>query len=119
MVLQALESVRMVLNITSGKATGKEIDADILERIMLEIEERISRRPFKPPSVSDDTSLTTQHCPDDSHNDSINKSEQRIAVGRSRETEQLVDLLGKILQQVCKYFNVTLFHSKVSCMCIL
>lgn len=101
-VHKALEAVRMVLNITSGKATGKEIDADILERIMLEIEERISRRPFKPPSVSDDTSLTTQHCPDDSHNDSINKSEQRIAVGRSRETEQLVDLLGKILQQIVK-----------------
>lgn len=101
-VHKALEAVRMVLNITSGKATGKEIDADILERIMLEIEERISRRPFKPPSVSDDTSLTTQHCPDDSHNDSINESEQRIAVGRSRETEQLVELLGKILQQIVK-----------------
>lgn len=111
MVLQALEAVRMVLNITSGKATGKEIDADILERIMLEIEEQISRRPFKPPSVLDDTSLTT-------HNDSINNSEQRIAVGRSRETEQLVELLGKILQQVCKYFNFALFHSKVSCTCI-
>ncbi|KAJ6926332.1 tetratricopeptide repeat protein 27 [Populus alba x Populus x berolinensis] len=101
-VHKALEAVRMVLNITSGKATGKEIDADILERIMLEIEERISRRPFKPPSVSDDTSLTTQHCPDDSHNDSINEAEQRIAVGRSRETEQLVELLGKILQQIVK-----------------
>lgn len=101
-VHKALEAVRMVLNITSGKATGKEIDADILERIMLEIEERISRRPFKPPSVSDDTSLTTQHCPDDSHNDSINESEQRIAVGRSRETAQLVELLGKILQQIVK-----------------
>ncbi|KAL9392151.1 hypothetical protein Peur_016071 [Populus x canadensis] len=101
-VHKALEAVRMVLNITSGKATGKEIDADILERIMLEIEERISRRPFKPPNVSDDTSLTTQHCPDDSHNDSINESEQRIAVGRSRETEQLVELLGKILQQIVK-----------------
>lgn len=101
-VHKALEAVRMVLNITSGKATGKEIDADLLERIMLEIEERISRRPFKPPSVSDDTSLTTQHCPDDSHNDSINESEQRISVGRSRETEQLVDLLGKILQQIVK-----------------
>uniref|UniRef100_A0A6N2LES6 Uncharacterized protein n=1 Tax=Salix viminalis TaxID=40686 RepID=A0A6N2LES6_SALVM len=94
-VHKALEAVRMVLNITSGKATGKEIDADILERIMLEIEEQISRRPFKPPSVSDDTSLTT-------HNDSINNSEQRIAVGRSRETEQLVELLGKILQQIVK-----------------
>lgn len=101
-VHKALEAVRMVLNITSGKATGNEIDADILERIMLEIEERISRRPFKPPSVSDDTSLTTQHCPDDSHNDSINEAEQRIAVGRSRETEQLVELLGKILQQIVK-----------------
>ncbi|KAH8511472.1 hypothetical protein H0E87_008876 [Populus deltoides] len=101
-VHKALEAVRMVLNITSGKATGKEIDADILERIMLEIEERISRRPFKPPSVSDDASLTTQHCPDDSHNDSLNESEQRIAVGRSRETAQLVELLGKILQQIVK-----------------
>lgn len=101
-VHKALEAVRMVLNITSGKATGNEIDADILERIMLEIEERISRRPFKPPSVSDDTSLTTQHCPDDSHNDSINESEQRIAVGKARETEQLVELLGKILQQIVK-----------------
>ncbi|CAK7338879.1 unnamed protein product [Dovyalis caffra] len=101
-VVNALEAVQMVLHITSGKVTGKEIDADLLERVMLEVEERASSRPFTSPSVSDDTFLTTQPCPDDSHNDSINKLEQRIAVGRSRETEQLVELFGKILQQIVK-----------------
>ncbi|XP_050223386.1 uncharacterized protein LOC126673331 [Mercurialis annua] len=80
-VRQALEAIQMVLQLTSCK----QADAVLLERIMLEIEGRASNR-----------RSTGQTCFDDS------QSVSEIQAGWSRESEQLVELLGKILQQIIK-----------------
>ncbi|EEF35796.1 conserved hypothetical protein [Ricinus communis] len=91
-VRQALEAIQMVLHITSCK----QVDADLLERIMLEIEGRASSRHSIYLPATGDTNSTNQTCFDDSQNDS------EVQAGWSRETEQLVELFGKILQQIIK-----------------
>lgn len=84
----------MVLEISSNKS----VDAELLEKLMVEVEKRASI------CLSTSTAVThnynSQVCPDDSqivpHNELCAKS----GVERSRETEQLLDCIGKVLQQV-------------------
>lgn len=89
----------MILHITNCR----QADAKLLERIMLEMERGASSRTSSH-SMTRDNHSTNQTCFSDFHDDSINDSETQVEW--SRETEQLVELLGKILQQVCVFFYV-------------
>ncbi|CAI0460139.1 unnamed protein product [Linum tenue] len=84
-IWKALEAVQRVTDITSCK----RIDVVLLERIMEEMERRTSKRPLS----NEDNELTSQI------GDSVCSSE---AEGKSRETLQLLELLGKILQKIVK-----------------
>ncbi|KAJ4828794.1 hypothetical protein Tsubulata_010806 [Turnera subulata] len=88
---QALEALQMVLNITRCK----QIDAALLGRIMLEVESGHSVWP-----VTTDQGFGCQTCPSDSSDDPVKKSDLQVA--KSHESEKLVELLGKILQQIVK-----------------
>uniref|UniRef100_A0A2P2K890 Uncharacterized protein n=1 Tax=Rhizophora mucronata TaxID=61149 RepID=A0A2P2K890_RHIMU len=92
-IQQALEAVKMVLQLSNSK----RIDVALLGRIMQEIEARASSRDFICLAVTDDCSSS---CMDVNHNGSIDESESKG--GRPRETEQLIELLGKILQQIVR-----------------
>ncbi|KAK1437672.1 hypothetical protein QVD17_03468 [Tagetes erecta] len=71
----ALEATQKVLSLTNNK----RYDVKLLDDIMLEIEGR-----------------------NNDHVDSIVNSVGELELERSRETEQLTDLIGKILQQIAK-----------------
>ncbi|KAL8491911.1 hypothetical protein ACS0TY_023490 [Phlomoides rotata] len=77
---QALEAVQKVLDISKKK----RIDSELLERIMLEIEGRLS------------IGLSQSHIPT---NDINETKGLEIDSARSRETEHLIELLGNILKQ--------------------
>ncbi|VVA28890.1 PREDICTED: tetratricopeptide repeat [Prunus dulcis] len=76
---QGLEAARMVLDITNNK----RIDAELLERIVAEVEIRASHTT---PDMTDEDKCSTE-------------------VGQSRETEHLVEFLGKVLQQIVRSGN--------------
>lgn len=88
----------MVLEISSNK----RVDAELLEKIMAEVEKRASI------SLSTSTAMTdnnnSQVCPDDSQIVPHNELYAESGVERSRETEHLLDSIGKVLQQVA--FNL-------------
>ncbi|KAK1325099.1 hypothetical protein QJS10_CPA01g00478 [Acorus calamus] len=98
---QALEATKMVMDLTSSK----RIDADLLDRVMVKVEEKCLR----PPNY---TSLKTV----EDHNPSVQSlpatvlsNESRDVSGdtendmeSSRETELLVDILGGIFQQIIR-----------------
>lgn len=87
----------MVLNLTNYK----RIDVELLERIFLDLEERTSARESTAPSeIGTDTSAN-QACPADSREDFVSPSAYTEDYS-SQESEYLVGLLGKVLQQVCK-----------------
>jgi len=85
----------MVLNMTNSK----RVDAELLGKITEEIEKRAGNSTNQSQSPDSDTELG---------NDSGCTDPQ---AGRLRQTEHLVDSLGKILQQVCYFFLITLFIS--------
>ncbi|KAK8613292.1 hypothetical protein V6N13_101059 [Hibiscus sabdariffa] len=92
---QALEAIKMVLNMTKNKRT----DVELLEKIMQYLEERTSVRL---PAVNnvDDLSIQTSS---DSLVDSVNPSgNAEQTAGQLRENEHLVEFLGKILQQIVR-----------------
>ncbi|GAV61758.1 TPR_11 domain-containing protein [Cephalotus follicularis] len=98
-VVQALEAIQMVLEITSNK----RIDVELLERIMLEMERRTSTKHFVPFTVTNDHNGTRHTGSTDSSVDFLNESENaEVMVGRSRETGHLMELLGKVLQQIVR-----------------
>ncbi|PQQ16533.1 tetratricopeptide repeat protein 27 homolog [Prunus yedoensis var. nudiflora] len=76
---QGLEAARMVLDITNNK----RIDAELLERIVAEVEIRAAHTT---PDMTDEDNCPTE-------------------VGKSRETEHLVEFLGKVLQQIVRSGN--------------
>jgi hypothetical protein len=77
--------------------SNKRIDAELLKRIMIEVENRSS--PVQSGSHPNDDSSTDQDC--------LNESAYaESGMGRSHETEYLVELLGKVLQRVCKSFMI-------------
>lgn len=89
----------MVLEMTSNK----RVDAELLERIMEEVEKGISVSLF---STSIDDQNNQVHL--DSSIDPENESTVESGEGRSHETEQLVNFLGKVLQQVHKLSSLFL-----------
>ncbi|KAA0032517.1 tetratricopeptide repeat protein 27-like protein [Cucumis melo var. makuwa] len=72
---QALEAVQQVADMTNNK----RVDAELLERIMQEVERRASN----------------------SHSES-NYHEADLAVEKSRETDHMVELIGKVLRQIVR-----------------
>lgn len=71
----ALDATQKVLSMTNNK----RIDVKLLEKIMIEIEGKNS-----------------------DHVDSVVNGVGELGLERSRETEQLMDLIGKVLQQIAK-----------------
>lgn len=106
-VLQALEAVQMVLNMTSNK----RIDTELLERIMRELEGRALTMHSEGAVATNNYINANLAYPTDSPVESVNESaSEESIVGRSQETEHLMQLFGKILQRVCKFFS----HSHTS-----
>jgi len=77
----------MILDMTNNKV----VDSELLERITTELEKRVSTSNV-PPLITENEPKADQFCVVDSGSVSI--------AGRSRETEQLLLFLGKVLQQV-------------------
>lgn len=100
----------MVLEITKNK----RIDAELLEKIVTEMEERASASPST--KINDQNDQVSSY---ESTIDTVNESTGESVDGRLREIEQLVDFLGKVLRQV--YINLTtLFYaSLVELFCVL
>ncbi|KAK3205795.1 hypothetical protein Dsin_019841 [Dipteronia sinensis] len=105
-ISQALEAVQMVLKITNNK----RIDAELLERIMLDLEGRIAPRHSESSATANSYDSAKQNIygsakqgvPADSPVESVNGSaHEESTMGRSRP-EHLVEFLGKILQQIVR-----------------
>lgn len=91
---------------------NKRIDAEILKRIMIEVERRASTDHSRSPMTTNDDNCADQSCTDDCGVDGLNESRHADSgLGRSRETEYLVEFLGKVLRRVCKFFMVILLLS--------
>lgn len=86
----------MVLNMTKNK----RIDTVLLERITNEVEKRLSTSNFVPPVTTDNKANTDQICTVDSGSEPQEQVSGLHVAGRTRETEQLISLLGNVLQQV-------------------
>ncbi|GAB4853470.1 hypothetical protein Ancab_017660 [Ancistrocladus abbreviatus] len=82
---QAMEAVRMVLALTSNK----RFDTELVERILLEMERKASSQDSSSPDTADDKNYNNQT--------SIGYEE-----AKSLGTEHLMELLGKILQQIVR-----------------
>ncbi|XVF70707.1 hypothetical protein PTKIN_Ptkin11bG0184200 [Pterospermum kingtungense] len=76
-ISQALDAVKMVLNLTNSK----RVDVELLERIMQYLEERAS---VEVSAVTNDDDLSNQ------------------TAGNLRENEHLMEFMGRILQQILK-----------------
>ncbi|XP_047310517.1 tetratricopeptide repeat protein 27 [Impatiens glandulifera] len=89
---QALEAVEKVVDITNNK----RIDTVILERIMSEVEGLV----LTDNSQSDDVNHIGHISSDANDSSEPSKSETGLAI--TRETDHLVDLIGKILQKIVR-----------------
>ncbi|KAL5745319.1 hypothetical protein ACOSP7_026465 [Xanthoceras sorbifolium] len=97
-ISQALEALQMVLNLTKNK----RIDAELLKRIMLDLEGRVSPRHSESSASTNNHDSAKQAVPADSPVESVNGSaHEESTMGRSRP-EHLMELLGKILQQIVR-----------------
>ncbi|XP_059640826.1 uncharacterized protein LOC132282985 [Cornus florida] len=95
---QALEAIQMVLDMTNNK----RIDTELLERIMLEIEGRALTRSHSYMSTDEhnDTNQiqlaeTVVNCVDE-------PTDSEVGMAKTRETDHLVEVLGKILRQIVR-----------------
>ncbi|XVE98988.1 hypothetical protein REPUB_Repub03eG0157200 [Reevesia pubescens] len=93
-ISQALEAIKMVLNMTNYK----RIDVELLERIMRYLEERTSVRQS---AVTNDDDFSNQSDPD-SLVYSVNAANAEQTVGKLRENEHLLEFFGKIIQQILR-----------------
>ncbi|XP_061998164.1 uncharacterized protein LOC133715625 isoform X2 [Rosa rugosa] len=89
-VAQALEAARKVLDLTNNK----RIDAELLERIMTEVESMASPTNSSMTDVEDNFLV-------------CGTTNAASEVGKSREAEHLVEFLGKVLQQIVRSGNGT------------
>lgn len=85
----------MILNMSNNK----RVDCELLERITKEVEKRLSTSNV-PPLITDNKPKTDQFCIVDPGSENQEQVSGASITGRSRETEQLLLLLGKVLQQV-------------------
>ncbi|ESW10241.1 hypothetical protein PHAVU_009G192300 [Phaseolus vulgaris] len=96
-ISQALEGVQMVLDITNNK----RVDSELLERITEQVEKRLLSCNM-PPLISDNMPKTDELCIVDTGAEYEMEVRGASVAGRSREAEQLLFLLGKVLQQIVK-----------------
>ncbi|KAL2347131.1 hypothetical protein Fmac_001131 [Flemingia macrophylla] len=96
-ISQALEGVQMILDITNNK----RVDLELLERITSEVEKRLSTSNV-PPLINGNAPKTDQFCIIDTGSEYQEQVSGGSVAARSRETEQLLFLLGKVLQQIVK-----------------
>lgn len=97
---QALEATKMVLDMTSNKRT----DAQFLERMMLEIEERARTSHSQLDLGTGDHKDTNQTLSVNSHIGTASGSTDPEAVlVKTQETDRLLESLGKILRQVTNF----------------
>ncbi|KAK4256860.1 hypothetical protein QN277_006527 [Acacia crassicarpa] len=94
-ISQALEGAQMVLVISNNK----RVDTELLERIMREVERRVSISQSVSPVTPNNEHSGHR---DDSDSEIYDQGSDVSPERRSRETEQLVLLLGKVLQQIVK-----------------
>ncbi|KAK7316881.1 hypothetical protein RJT34_00661 [Clitoria ternatea] len=92
-ISQALEGVQMVLDMTNNK----RVDTELLERITSEVEKRLSTS-----FITDNKPETDEFCTVDSESKHQDKVSGTSITGRSHETEHLLMLLGKVLQQIVR-----------------
>ncbi|KAI4336436.1 hypothetical protein L6164_014965 [Bauhinia variegata] len=97
-ISQALEGVQTVLELTNNK----RVDTELLERIMAEVERRVSPSISVSPVTSDNLHGRDSSCFAESESEPIEQGSGLSIAGRSRETEQLIFLLGKVLQQIVR-----------------
>ncbi|KAF5942686.1 hypothetical protein HYC85_020328 [Camellia sinensis] len=96
---QALEATKKVLDMTSNKRS----DSQFLERMMLEIEGRSLTKHSHSHLATNDHNYTDQICPADSDVTCANEStDSEVRLAEIRETDYLVEFLGKILQQIVR-----------------
>ncbi|KAK7410960.1 hypothetical protein VNO78_02233 [Psophocarpus tetragonolobus] len=93
-ISQALEAVQMILDMTNNK----RVDSELLERIIKEVEKQLSTSNV----ISDNKPKTDQFRLLDSGSEYQEQVSGGSVAGRSRETEQLLLLLKKVLQQIIK-----------------
>lgn len=89
----------MVLDLTNNK----RVDTQLLERITRELENRLSTSNSVPPVTTDNTN---HFCSVDSGSEHQEQVSGVSIAGRSRENEQLMSLLGKVLQQVHRHSSI-------------
>lgn len=92
----------MVLDLTNNK----RVDTELLERITREVENRLPTSNYVHPVTTDNERDTDQCCVGDSGSELTEQGSGVSVSGRSRETEQLISLLGKVLQQVHNSINI-------------
>ncbi|KZV46784.1 tetratricopeptide repeat protein 27 [Dorcoceras hygrometricum] len=93
---QALEAVKKVLDMTKKK----RVDIELLERIVLDAEGRVSTSPIQSLVLNDDSDHTDS-IKVDSIVDQLKESTRFEAESsRTRETEHLINLLGQVLRQI-------------------
>lgn len=89
----------MVLDLTNNK----RIDSGLLERLTLEMEKRTSATHPVSSEAAHDNHCAASASPSDSNAIHVGNSlSSESQDGISRETENLVETLGKVLQKVCK-----------------
>lgn len=96
-LFQALEAVKMVLNLSENK----RVDAELLDKIMRKMEER----PSKTVLSSFDVLEGDNNCTEATHSLTESSSESGCSesmLTEQREAEILLDLLGNILQQIIR-----------------
>lgn len=94
----------MVLDMSNNK----RVDTNLLERITMEVEKRLSMCNFVPPITTDNKPSTDQLCIVDSGSEHQDPVPGLSVAGTSRETEQLMSLLGRVLQQVHNSIKILL-----------
>ncbi|KAG5035827.1 hypothetical protein JHK87_010737 [Glycine soja] len=97
-ISQALEGVQMILDMSNNK----RVDCELLERITREVEKKLSTSNVPQLVTDDNKPKTDQLCIVDSGSKYQEQVSGVSIAGRSRETEQLLLLLGKVLQQIIK-----------------
>ncbi|CAK9187949.1 unnamed protein product [Ilex paraguariensis] len=95
---QAMEAVQMVLELSKNK----RIDAELLERIMLEIEARVSASHSPSPVATNNDDFSNHSLADSDIHYVKEVTRSEIDLARTRETEHLMELLGKILQRIVR-----------------
>lgn len=91
--LQALEAIKMVLDLSNNK----RVDVELLDNILRKFEERTSKASLSSFDVLESDTEATHSLTESSDESGCLES----ILKEPRETEFLLDMLGNILQQVC------------------